>query len=73
MKIICQIQPSTMPPMRLGMNSTVRNRLVPRMPRVSSEAMAKPITLMEITLTTANFTVNHSALTNSLLAVKAVM
>ena len=55
------------------MNSTVRNRLVPRMPRVSSEAMAKPSTLMVTTLTTANFTVNHSALTNSLLAVKAVM
>ena len=54
-----------MPPMRFGMKNTVRNRLVPRSPRVSSSASAKANRLTVTTDTTVNSAVKPSARTKS--------
>ena len=48
-KIMDQICPRTIPPIRLGMKKTVLNRLLPLIPFVRIYAMAKARTLMSIT------------------------
>jgi len=53
-----------MPPMRFGIKNTVRNTLVPLMPRVSSSAMAKASTLMRMVDTAVKPSVNQNALRN---------
>ena len=49
------------PGIRLGIKYTVRNRLVPLMPRVSTRAMAKAHTLMSTVLTTVKTAVKPKA------------
>ena len=50
-----------MPPMRLGMKNTVRNRLEPLMPLVRKYATVKASTLMNATDTRANSAVYQKA------------
>ena len=47
------------------MKNTVRNGVVPLMPRVSSSAIASARMLMRMVDTTVNFAVNQKALANS--------
>lgn len=54
-----QIYPSTIPPIKFGIKNTVRKRFVPLRVPVNSKASIKAMTLMVITDTTVNFTVNH--------------
>ena len=65
--INCQIQPRTMPPMRLGMKKIVLKALVPFSPLVNSIARAKAPMLIVTTLTRVKRTLNHSEVANSLL------
>ena len=66
----CQIYPSTIPPIRLGIKNAVRKKLVPRNPLVSNNARINASRLTDKTETTVNFTVNQKAFKKSLLSVK---
>ena len=66
LKISCQMYPSTMPPMRLGMKKTVRKMLVPGISWVRMLATPKARTLMRATVTRVKRAVNQKAWRNSL-------
>jgi hypothetical protein len=65
--------PNTMPPIRFGIKNTVRKKLVPFFPRVRIIAIVNAKKLIVITETIVNFTVNQSALINSLFDLNALM
>ena len=53
-----------MPPIRFGRKKTVRNTLVPRIPRVKSRAMPNASTLISTVDTTVKAAVNQNACMN---------
>ena len=58
---ICQIYPSTIPPIRFGIKNTVRKMFVPFSSRVSKSARPSAITLITTIETTAYETVKPKA------------
>ena len=61
LRTTCQIQPRTIPPMRLGMKKIVLNVFVPGTFFVSISARAKARMLMVITVMTVKPSVNQKA------------
>ena len=61
---ICQIYPSTIPPIRFGIKKIVRKILVPLSFRVRRSASAKAMTFISTMEATAKSTVNLKELKN---------
>src|SRR5699024_2169671 len=62
----CQIYPSTIPPIRLGVKKPARKKFCPLIPLVNKYAIAKAITFTKTTTTITYLNVRRSDVQNSL-------